>query len=274
MTSVNFATSSSVTVDSFVVNPVGASDGQTLIYDGTDYSPNDIVPVGTIEMWAGLSSAIPHGWLLCDGSSYSWSQYTRLRDVIGIAYGGTVDTSWNTPDLLLAADTFAAPIGLAAGSTRGNDTYTFPSSSYTSHTHTHSTAQFSSQTSSSTWSHQHSATSSTNAHNHTMNASNWPHEHNTGVPSGGHSHNYQRGTSGAGNTGITNHGVHNVSNNNHSHSHTTPDGNGGSHGHGSNSSSTEHSHNWTVSGVVSNTSTSSSHDHTINVQPIYFIIKY
>lgn len=47
------------------------------------------VPVGTVQMWAGSSSA-PEGWLVCDGSGYSPETYPKLFATISNAYGGTV----------------------------------------------------------------------------------------------------------------------------------------------------------------------------------------
>ena len=274
MASKNFAVSSSVEVDSFIVNPSSPVDGQSLIYDGTDYSPGDIVPVGTIEMWAGGTTP-PHGWLLCNGNSYTWSQYTRLRDVVGIAYGGSNGTSWNLPDMIYGGDEFALPQGLSAGGTRTDSTYEFPASIFSDHSHNHGSAQATSNNSgANTWQHQHNTVSTAAGHNHTLNGANWSHEHNSGEPSGGHSHNYQRGNAAAGNTGNTNHGIHGVSTSNHPHSHTTPAVEFGTHQHVSNAASLDHSHNWNVSGVASTSATSVSHNHTINAQPIYFIIKY
>ena len=45
------------------------------------------VPVGTVEMWAG--GEIPDGYLLCDGSDYSSSEYSALS----AALGGVFDTA-------------------------------------------------------------------------------------------------------------------------------------------------------------------------------------
>lgn len=44
-------------------------------------------PVGTIIM--SLSSVIPDGWLLCDGSEVSSSDYPNLYSVLGNTYGGS-----------------------------------------------------------------------------------------------------------------------------------------------------------------------------------------
>ena len=41
------------------------------------------VPVGTIVAYLGHKNDIPDGWLLCDGSSFSESDYPRLKQHLG-----------------------------------------------------------------------------------------------------------------------------------------------------------------------------------------------
>lgn len=53
------------------------------IWDKTGY----VVPVGTIVAFAG--STAPEGWLLCDGSSFTSSQYPELYKVLSNHYGGS-----------------------------------------------------------------------------------------------------------------------------------------------------------------------------------------
>ena len=56
------------------------------------------VEVGTIVAYGGTTA--PDGWLLCDGSAVSRSQYPRLFAVIGTAFGaGDGSTTFNLPDL-------------------------------------------------------------------------------------------------------------------------------------------------------------------------------
>ena len=53
---------------------------------------------GSIVMFAG--SVAPQGWLLCDGSAVSRSQYSALFDVVDTTYGeGDGSTTFNVPDL-------------------------------------------------------------------------------------------------------------------------------------------------------------------------------
>ena len=74
-------------------------------------------PVGTILMWAGSSSSIPSGYLLCDGSAISRSYYSSLFTAIGTINGsGDGSSTFNIPDL---TDKFV--VGATAGS--GDTTY-------------------------------------------------------------------------------------------------------------------------------------------------------
>lgn len=53
---------------------------------------------GSIVMFAG--SVAPQGWLLCDGSAVSRSQYSDLFGVVDTTYGdGDGSTTFNVPDL-------------------------------------------------------------------------------------------------------------------------------------------------------------------------------
>lgn len=271
MAGVDFSISSSAEIDKFIINPVGAQDGQSLVYDGTAFTPKDIVPVGTIEMWAGGTTP-PFGWLLCDGTPYDWSQYTRLRDVIGITYGGTDQSNWFVPNLCTTNPAIKAPVGIGAGVSRG-DANSFFSNTSVSHSHTHATAQVDSSNADNPQNHFHNVGQAID-HSHTLASAGWSHQHNADAPSGGHSHNYQRGNAAAGTTGNTNHGAHNTSSNTHTHTHTIPSNTGGGlHSHTLAQHPMGHTHNWTTTGQVSS-SAGSNHQHTVNAQPIYFIIKF
>jgi len=59
---------------------------------------NPRVPkAGTI--WAWGSSSIPYGWLLCDGSAVSRTNYKALFGAIGTTYGtGDGTTTFNLPN--------------------------------------------------------------------------------------------------------------------------------------------------------------------------------
>ena len=56
------------------------------------------VPAGSIIPFAGDSSKMPAGFLLCDGASLSTSAYSELYAAVGYAWGGS-GSSFNLPDL-------------------------------------------------------------------------------------------------------------------------------------------------------------------------------
>ena len=56
------------------------------------------VPTGVVQAFAG--STTPQGWLLCDGSAVSRTDYAALYAVIGTTYGaGNGSTTFNLPNL-------------------------------------------------------------------------------------------------------------------------------------------------------------------------------
>lgn len=57
-------------------------------------------PAGVVSPFAGPVENIPAGWLLCDGSEISRSDYPDLYDAIGVCWGvGDGSTTFNLPDL-------------------------------------------------------------------------------------------------------------------------------------------------------------------------------
>lgn len=56
-----------------------------------------IVPPGCIMTFAG--TALPSGWLYCDGGTYSRTTYANLFDAIGTTYGSPSGTTFRVPDL-------------------------------------------------------------------------------------------------------------------------------------------------------------------------------
>ena len=59
---------------------------------------NAFIPAGLVSPFAGDS--IPSGWLLCDGSAISRTEYANLYDAIGVCWGvGDGSTTFNLPDL-------------------------------------------------------------------------------------------------------------------------------------------------------------------------------
>jgi microcystin-dependent protein len=56
------------------------------------------IPVGVVQAFAGTDT--PDGWLLCDGSAVSRTDYADLYSVIGDTYGaGDGSTTFNLPNL-------------------------------------------------------------------------------------------------------------------------------------------------------------------------------
>ena len=59
-----------------------------------------LVPAGMVSPFAGPVESIPAGWLLCDGSEISRTEYANLYDAIGVCWGvGDGSTTFNLPDL-------------------------------------------------------------------------------------------------------------------------------------------------------------------------------
>lgn len=80
---------------------------------------------GVMQMFAGPSSATPSGWLFCDGSAVSRTDYAELFAVIGDRFGsGDGSTTFNLPDMRART-----PIGLNAASlpNGANSTYSLRS---------------------------------------------------------------------------------------------------------------------------------------------------
>ena len=58
-----------------------------------------VVPSGMVMAFAGDTTKIPNGWMLCDGRALNRSQYANLFDAIGVAWGtGNNSTTFNIPD--------------------------------------------------------------------------------------------------------------------------------------------------------------------------------
>ena len=79
---------------------MAVTEGQ-LISDGTAVwkvkKIGSEVPAGTVQMFAG--NTIPAGWLLCDGSAVSRTDYAKLFSAIGTTWGtGDGSTTFNLPN--------------------------------------------------------------------------------------------------------------------------------------------------------------------------------
>lgn len=83
---------------------VGVGDSVWLLQQGATWlvagrlSGAAAVPIGTVSAFAG--SAAPPGWLMCDGSIVSRTDWAKLFAVIGTTYGaGNGTTTFSTPNL-------------------------------------------------------------------------------------------------------------------------------------------------------------------------------
>ena len=87
-------------VRSLVVNNTESDLTDTNSWEKITVSAADLlqaVPTGSIQPYAGAS--IPAGWLLCDGSAVSRTDYAALFAAIGTLYGtGDESTTFNLPD--------------------------------------------------------------------------------------------------------------------------------------------------------------------------------
>lgn len=72
---------------------------QKLTDEKIQYIYNNMIPCGIVQAFAGTTT--PEGWLLCDGSAISRTDYAELYSVIGDTYGdGDGSTTFNLPNLI------------------------------------------------------------------------------------------------------------------------------------------------------------------------------
>ena len=281
-----FRIPSTITIDNIVMDASSPIDGEVLIFNGTSFVADSIVPVGTIEMWAGLSSSIPSGWLLCDGGQYaigaSGSQYYALSQIITTRYGSYTNGSGVAGSSHFVVPTMTAyvPFGITSGTTSTSPAFLATTSSFaeTSLAHNHTT-DTSATTNADGSNHSHTL-ADTGSHRHTLPLSNWNHYHDTGTPSTTHRHTIPAGnTAQAYSTGNTAHTstqhtdftadnaqIHahttGIQTTNADHTHSIPTSTGLAHVHTFPNSST------------SNPATATAHNHTQSIVPICFIIKF
>ena len=118
---------------------------------------------GSIQIFAG--STAPNGWLICNGSTVSRSDYSNLFKVIGTIYGvGNSNTTFTLPDMRgrcpIGVGTGASLTARTLGSNVGAETATLAQVNLPSHTHTASVGTQSAN-------HTHTGTSGGHSANHT-----------------------------------------------------------------------------------------------------------
>ncbi|MFZ9793682.1 MAG: tail fiber protein [Gemmataceae bacterium] len=121
------------------------TSGQLLQSNGTSapswVSSSSIIPVGTVQMYAGSNlSTPPSGWLFCQGQTVSRTVYAALFSAIGTVYGsGDGSTTFHLPNLM-----GNVPVGYKSGDTNfgtmgktaGSATVTLDSTHMPTHSHT------------------------------------------------------------------------------------------------------------------------------------------
>ena len=120
------------------------SDLKRLYYNkGTEGSPiweGADVPVGTINMYAGATTDVPSGWLLCDGSAVSRTTYAQLFAVLDTEYGvGDGASTFNLPNFV-TDNKFprAATNDAGRGTTGGESTHLLTGAESGAAPHSHS----------------------------------------------------------------------------------------------------------------------------------------
>lgn len=82
-----------------VTPPVGDDSKKLATTEFVNTKASAAAPTGVVQAFAGKT--IPRGWLLCDGSAVSRTNYAALYAVIGTTYGaGNGSTTFNLPNLV------------------------------------------------------------------------------------------------------------------------------------------------------------------------------
>jgi len=221
-------------------------------------------PIGSVTMWAGATTSLPSGWIMCDGSSYSTTgTYAGLFAVVGYRYGGSAGTFY-VPKL----NASYIPIGTSTLNADASRQTATPSITVT-------TSNFASTGHSHTYNFTLNNHAST-GHTHTYNAvgqGNHDHSHSgttNNDTAGSHTHTYFKPNSGANNvtfTPATQHthgfGTGNASSATHNHTAATT---------ATTNSDTGHAHTVASSTWASNADTG--HTHTLSASFMVFIIRY
>ena len=223
-----------------------------------------VPPVGAVMMWAGATTSLPSGWIMCDGSGRSTTgTYAGLFGVIGYRYGGSAGTFY-VPKL----NASYLPIGTSTLNADGSRQTTTPSitvstanTTSTGHSHTYNFTL-----------NNHAST----GHTHTYNAvGTGYHDHShsgTTNPDGvnSHTHTYFKPNSGGNNVTF-------APMNTHTHGFGTGNASGTSHNHTAATTATTNTdtgHAHTVASSAWATNNDTAHAHTLSASFMVFIIRY
>lgn len=124
-------------VQAATLSRTGGTSAQYLMADGSTSTAAAIMPVGSIQMYAGASSP-NSSWLICDGSAISRTTYAALFALIGTTYGaGNGSTTFNLPNM-----SGKFPLGVSASapvhplaSNGGDETHALTVNELAPHTH-------------------------------------------------------------------------------------------------------------------------------------------
>jgi len=80
------------------------SDGSVVLADALPDSyavpaGGGVSPVGSVTMWAGASTSLPSGWLLCDGTPFLATAYPELAALLGTTFGTPAPGDCLVPDM-------------------------------------------------------------------------------------------------------------------------------------------------------------------------------
>jgi hypothetical protein len=242
--------------------------GQILTASALNTEFAAVPPIGSVIMWAGATSSLPTGWIMCDGSSQSTSgTYANLFTTIQYRYGGSGATFY-----LPKLNASYVPIGTSTLNTDGSRQTTTPSltvstSNVGSSGHAH-TFNFTLNNHASTG-HNHTIGSAGNSGNQSSN-----HQHNFTTAGRGafHSHSYLK--SNTSNIGAT------TGNDGPDHTHngsTSIQGLDTNHTHpvvfNATTADTGHAHTVATSTWATPTA-DNTHAHTVPASFMVFIIRY
>jgi hypothetical protein len=237
--------------------------GQVLTASSLNAEFAAVPPIGAVIMWAGATTSLPTGWIMCDGTGLATTgTYASLFAVLQYRYGGSAGTFY-VPKLnasYIPIGTSALNADLSRQTTSPSITVSSSNHASTGHAHTFASSTTSNRQSSG---HTHTFTVGSQSTNHQHNFS-------TGDQSVTHYHNYVK--SNTSNIGAQ------TSNTSVGHTHNgstsiqTLDAN---HSHSVNANANADSnHSHTVTASVNATTTDTAHSHTLAASFMVFIIRY